>query len=793
MHLLTLKIALRNLWKNKGFSLLNIGGLAIGLSCCMILLLYVNYEWSYDQQFKNIDRIYSVYENDIMSDRIITNRSGSTPNQLAATALATVPGIAEACRLMGQEGNLISYKQNNFDIDFLFTDPSFLRIFDYKFLRGDPNTALSDPNTVVLTEKTAVVLFGKKDPIGKIIKLDNKNDLVVTAVIENPQANQSYQFDMLVPWRFIEKQSPWLKTMNWTDGALSTIIQLKHKNQFAAADAQMRKIFKENYHKDYIEFFLFPFKKTHLYGHFENGKVDGGKIDHIRLYMLLAACVLFIACINYMNLSTARSEKRAKEIGIRKTLGSTRNGIALQFLTESLMLSFIALFFAFVLLEISLPYFNRLLEVDILIDYSNYKIWLLMVSVLAVTGLTAGSYPALHLSSFIPVKALKGFRGAEKASLPIRKILVITQFAFSICMIICAIVIRNQISYMNNRPLGFNKENLVQIPIVNTQRDPQQLKLFKSELLKSGAITAVTATTNGITNNYVSTEMIRWPGQQLNQQVSMSIRFSDDDYVKTIGAKIIAGRDFSNEFKTDSNTVIINEAALNIMNLKDPIGQQITNEDWSAKKFTIIGVMKDYNYLSLGDQAQPLIFFNSGNYLNTLVMRLSNNETAKTSLDKIKALSEQFNPGYPFRIDFVSERLAQKLKAERLLSIFSNVFGGFATLISCLGLLGLALYMAEQRSKEISIRKVIGATLKDIILLLNKDFIKLVLLANIIAIPIAYLITSSWLQTYDYRSELGIWPFLSAFLLSISIALVTVSFQIFKISKSNPVDALKYE
>ncbi|MES2418989.1 MAG: ABC transporter permease [Bacteroidota bacterium] len=792
MQLLTLKIAFRNLWKNKSFSLLNIGGLAIALACCLLLLLYINYEWGYDKQFKNIDRIYAVYENDIMSDRIITNRSGATPNQLAQTALQTVPGIEYASRVIGREGVIVNHKRNSFSENVFFTDPSFLSIFDYKFLRGNPATALSAPNAVIITEKTAQTIFGNEDPLGKILKFDNRTDLIVSAVIENLKENQSYQFDMLVPWTFIENENSWLKTMNWSDGALSTIIQLKKGSDFAAADAQMRKIFQQNFHQSYIEFFLFPFKKTHLYDNFENGKLNGGKIDQIRLYLLLASCVLFIACINYMNLSTARSEKRAKEIGIRKTLGSSRVAIAWQFLTESLLLSFTSLLGAFVLLELALPYFNQLLEVHILINYSDYKIWMLFSGVLLLTGLTAGSYPAFYLSSFIPVKVLKGFRGAGKASLPVRKTLVVVQFGFSICIIICAIIINKQINYMSNRPLGFNKDNLIQVPMLNSLRNPHQLALFKLELLKSGAIVAAVETTNGITNNYVSTEQIKWPGQQLNEKVSMNLRFSGYDYVKTIGTKMLNGRDFSPEYGTDSNAVILNEAALNIMNLKNPIGKQISNKDW-GQTFTIIGIMKNYSYLSLGTKVQPVIFFYSQSNPNTLVMRLNENQNVKNAIDKISSLYKKFNPGYPFKFDFVSERIAEKLKTERLLGVFSNVFGGFAIFISCLGLLGLAFYTAEQRSKEISIRKVIGATLKDILILLNKDFLKLVILSNIIAIPIAYLITSNWLLGYDYRIMLSIWPFLSAGLLAIGIAVLTISLQLFKVSKANPADALRYE
>lgn len=792
MFLLTLKIALRNFWKNKGFSFINIGGLAIGLTCCLMLLLYVNYEWSYNKQFKNIDRIYSVYDNDLMSDRIITNRAYCTPNQLAATISQTVPGVEQVSRMAERGENLIRYKQNAFNKNLAFADPSFLKIFDFKFIKGDSASALSTPNSAIITEQTAKILFNKEDPVGKVIRYDNRSNLTVTAVIANHIENQSYQFDVLIPWSYLESESSMYRKMTWSDGALNTIVLLKNEQQFATADQQIRNIFKQQTNQNYIEFFLFPFKKAHLYDQFENGNLSGGRIDQLKLYLLLAASVLLIACINYMNLSTARSERRAKEIGIRKTLGSTRQSIAWQFILESILLSFIALLAAFILLEVALPYFNNLLAINLSINYGSYKIWVLLIGLMFITGMLAGSYPALYLSSFIPVKILKGIKGSGKSSLPIRKILVIIQFGFSICMIICAIVIHSQIQYMSTRPLGFNKDNLLQMGRLGTLRDAAKLQLFKNELIKSGAIVSATETTNGLTNNFVSTEKIKWPGQLKNEQVAMQIRFSGYDFTKTIGAKMLQGRDFSKEFGTDSTKVILNETAAKTMNLKNPIGAKIKNDDWN-ETFTVIGVMKDYNYSSLGTKVSPLLFFYSETNPSTIVMRVNPLQNITSSLQKIKELSLKLNPDYPFRIDFINERMADKLKNEKLLSIFSNVFGGFAIFISCLGLLGLALYVAEQRSKEISIRKVIGASLKDILILLNKDFIKLVILSNIIAIPAAYIVTTSWLQNYDYKIGLSILPFLTALILSIFIAILTVSLQTFKIARANPVDALKYD
>lgn len=793
MYKLTLKIAWRNLWKNKVFSLINIGGLAIGLASCLLLLLYVNYEWSFDKQFQNIDRIYSVYENDRMSDKVTTNRAYCTPSQLAATAMQTIPGIEYTCRL-AESGGLFRYKENSFNKKIIYTDPSFLQLFEYEFIKGNPATALTAPSSILITEETARVFFGDEEPVGKTIKFDNRVPLVVTAVIKKLSANQSHQFDMLMPWSLLEKERPYFTRMDWSDGALNTLIQLKDKSSFAAADAQMRKIFMQKQNGDkYIEFFLFPFEKNHLYNSFENGKLVGGGIDQVRLYLLLAGCVLFIGCINYMNLSTARSEKRAREVGVRKTLGSSRNAIAWQFLIESLLLSFLATVLAFILLEISLPWFNDLLGIHIAVDYHSYGIWVALILLIIITGLLAGSYPSFYLSSFIPVKVLKGFSGAGKTSLPMRKVLVVLQFGFSICMIVCAIVVHNQMQYMNTKPLGFNKDNLVQLWRSGTLRAHHKLDLFKAELIKSGAIVAATETANGVTNNSVSTEKIGWPGQQKNEQIKIQLHFSGYDFTQTIGSKMLLGRDFNRAFASDSLAVILNETAVKTMNLKNPIGAQIRNGDW-GQTFTVIGVMKDYIYSSLGTKVEPVLYFyTEKDNADMLVLRLNAAVNITQSIEKIKALSQKLNPDYPFEMTFVNQQMAEKLHDEKVLSMLSNVFGGFAIFISCLGLLGLALYMAEQRSKEISIRKVLGADMKNILILLNKDFIKLVIISNLISIPVAYILAVKWLQKYDYKIEISYWPFLTALILSVLIAILSVSLQTFKVAKANPVDALKYE
>jgi putative ABC transport system permease protein len=792
MYRLSLKIALRNLWKNITFSVINVGGLAIGLTSCLLLLLYVEYEWSYDKQFNSIDRIYAVYDHSRMADQINTSRENDTPNQLAPTAAASILGIEYTTRIV-RNGAIVNYHENSYERKILYVDPSFLNIFDYKFIKGNVSTALSTPNSIVITQKTAKTIFGSEEPIGQIVKFDKKKDLVVTAVIQDLPANQTYQFDMLLTWQFLEQDNSAYKNMNWNDGALSTIIQLKEGADFATADAQMRKMFKQHYFKDdFKTFFLFPFKKAHLYNNFENGMLSGGKIQEVQLYLLLAACILFLACINYMNLSTARSEKRAREVGIRKTLGSSRTALRWQFILESILLSFFAMVIAFVLLEASLGYFNQLLEIKLSLNYDDYGLWTTILVLILLTGILAGSYPSFYFSSFEPVKVLKGLNGSANNGLSIRKILVVVQFVVSICMIIFAIVVYDQIRFMKNKPLGFTQENLVQEYRIGGLANYGKANLLKSQLLESGAVTSVTINSGSLTSNVLSTEAIRWPGQQLKEQLEIQLRFIDYDFSKTIGVEMLKGRDFSPAFGTDTMGVILNETAVKMMRLKDPIGQKIRNEDWN-EELTIIGVMKDYNYASLGLKVEPVLFFRNEAHCVMFLMRLNPTQNASTSLAKIKELTMKINPGYPANVEFVSEKLFEKLKTERLLSVLANVFGGFAVLISCLGLLGLALYMAEQRKKEISVRKVLGANLTNIMILLNKDFLKLVLIANLLALPAAYLLVFKWLQTYDYRIALSAWPFLSALLLSVLIAAVTISFQIIKVAKANPIDALKYE
>ena len=791
MFLINFKIALRSLWKNKGFSLINIGGLAIGMTCCLMLLMYVNYEWSYDKQFKDIDRIYATKLILNVNGKLLT--TDATPNKLADAALLTVPTVEAVSRVaMGEASKLFGTKNNNFKLTTLNVDPSYLKIFDYKFIKGSPETALNDPNSVLLSVSAAKKLFGSANVLGSMVKWDNKKILKVSAIVEDLPKNMTHQFEALQPWSFFEREHPEEKENGWGSITCFTLFKLKDKASFEAADAAIRQLIKENDKNSNLQAFLFPFGKYHLYNHFENGKSAGGRIDQVRLFIFLAFCVLLIACINYMNLSTARSEKRAREVGVRKALGASRKTLISQFVLESLVLSFIAILIAFVLLEVVLPYFNNLLDISIHINYNSVQTWIALLSLILFTGVLAGCYPAFYLSSFTPVKVLKGFTGIGKSSLPMRKILVVVQFTISICMIVCAIVIYSQLQFMKNKPLGFNENNLVELDLEGEWLKPQKLEIFKTELKSAGVIASATEFASSFTRGGTITGDITWPGKAANDNSIIDYRSTGFDFVKTIGTSLVMGRDFSREFVADTATsVLVNEALAKTMGLKKPVGTTI---NWGDNQpLHIIGVVKDYTNEHLGAKAKPTLFYCSISQSRVLLLRLNPDQPLSKSIQTIKDISLRLNPSYPTNIQFISQGMQEMMKNERLLSVLSNVFGAFAIFISCLGLLGLALYIAEQRSKEISIRKVLGADLKGILILLNKDFIKLVILSNMIAIPAAYIIAIRWLQKYDYQVAITAWPFLIALFLSVFIAIITVSFQTIKVAKANAVDALKYE
>jgi putative ABC transport system permease protein len=789
MFKLNFKIAIRNLWKNKGFTMINVGGLAIGLASCMMLLLYVAYELGFDRQFSNYQRTYIVYNNQRASEQIFSR--AWTPAVVRDQVKETIVGVQYASHSTYPRNSLITYKRSGFKKQAVFADPSFLKILDFRFLEGQPSKTLRNINSVVLTKSLAKTLFGNEDPMNKELKLDNSEPLIVEGVIEDVPRNSSIQFDYLLSWNLFEKTNPWVKKAGWGSSFCLNILQLKDDSYFRQANRQMKDIFKRQDKDNLAEAFLHPLANWHLYDNFEGGKSAGGRIDQVKIFLLLAFCILLIACVNFMNLSTARSEKRAKEVGVRKAIGSSRKSLVGQFILESILLSFLGMAVAFILMEVSLPYFNSLLGIELVIEYQDWKFWTTLVLLSLFTGLVAGSYPAFYLSSFDPVKVLKGFNlTGVSSSLPVRKILVVFQFGFAACLIVCTSVIYQQLQYIKKKPIGYDKGNLIQLTAHGNLQDPKKRDLLKEQLLESGAASHVTYFSLDISSGGNNTTGIDWPGKNPKDEVLFSWRGAGYDFVKTIGAEMVAGREFSPQY-ADSSGVIINEAAVKAMGLKNPIGSVIRQ---SEGPLTIVGVMKDFVVESAYKNAAPMIFCpSSQEEVSIVLVRLNSLQNISSSLAKIDEVVKGINPEYPVERVFVEEAFNMKFKNEQLLGTLSNWFGGFAIFISCLGLLGLALFTAEQRKKEIGIRKVLGASTYNILALLNRDFIILVAIANLIAFPLAYIIINRWLLGYEFRISISVLPFAIATGLSLIIAFLTVSFQSVRVAKSNPVDALKYE
>jgi putative ABC transport system permease protein len=783
-----LKTAWRNMIKRKGFTLINVGGLALGMASCLLLTMYISYHLNFDRQFDNIDRIYVLENNQAGNGNVVTVQP--TPGPLAAAIANTVPGVERAVRTTSYTASgLITYKDNSFKKEGLFADQDFFSLFSYKFISGSAASALANPNSIVITRNLAVTLFGNADPINKTIKRNDSTELMVSGVIENVPENSTLQFDYVLPWKLAEHETPFIKTAGWTSNFCLTFVQLKGTASFKEADVMVRQLINKNQSDYKAEAMLFPFSKSHLYDRFENGRSVGGLIEQIHLFMILAVCILLIACINFMNLSTARSEERAREVGIRKAIGSTRYSLIVQFIVESILLSFLATVLAVLIMAFSLPYFSNLLNIQLGIPFDNKNAWFMLAGLTLITGLISGSYPAFYLSSFKPTKVLKGvFKGGGKA-LPLRKILVVIQFTFAVFLITATICIYRQIKFIQNRPIGFDKNNLVELSLEGglTGKTNVLIDKLKSEIVITGA----TSLSQSITSDMNTTWSVNWPGKQVDKKTLFGVMSVGYDFVRTIGVKLTAGREFSEQFQTDASqkTVMINEAAAKVMNLAQPVGTVIKYND---QDLTIVGVYKDFVWGSPYKKTGPMVTL-CATKGNGLALRLNPNKTLVSCIDLIQKEARNLNPAYPAIVKFADNDFDKKFKNEKLLGLLANLFGGLAVVISCLGLFGLAAYAAEQRIKEIGVRKVLGASVANLTMLLSKDFLKLVIKAIIIAIPLSAYIMNKWLNKYEFHISLSWWIIVLASVITIIVAMLTVSYQAMKAALSNPVKSIRNE
>ncbi|MBG9377550.1 ABC transporter permease [Panacibacter sp. DH6] len=781
------KVAYRNLFRNKGFTFINIAGLAVGMASAMLILLWIHNEVTYDQFHEKKDRIYEAWNRAEFSGEL--QCWNTTPKVLARTLEKDLPEVEQAVRVDWQNSHLFSVGEKRLTVEGNIVDSNFLQVFTFPLVKGNLKTCLTDPHSIVLTEKLAKKVFGNEDPMGKVIRIDNKDNYTVTAIAKDLPSNTRFGFEYLLPWAFKRAQGE--DDPYWGNNSTRTYVLLKPNASEASANAKM-KVLKPKYDKDEPkwEMFIYPISKWRLYSSFTNGKEDGGgMIQVVRWFGIIAGFILLIACINFMNLSTARSEKRAKEVGIRKVVGAKKISLISQFIGESVLLAFGAAVLAIVIVQLCLDGFNTLTDNRLEIEYSNINFWFSALLFIIFTGFLAGSYPAFFLSSFQPVKVLKGTFKKANALVTPRKVLVVLQFTFAIILIICTLIVKQQIDYAQSRETGYNRNNLV-YHIFTGDIDKNYL-LIKNELLSSGIATAVTKTSAPITQSWSDGWGQEWEGKDPNDKTDFYRFNADEGLGKTAGLTFVNGRDFDlRQFPTDSTGMIINESALKVMKFKDPIGKIVKDngQDWH-----IVGVIKDFILTNPYEPTRPMLIAGAKAWFQTMLIKFNSNNSTAANLKKAETIFKKYNPEYPFEYKFVDEEYARKFENEKRQGTMAAIFAGLTIFISCLGLFGLATYMAENRIKEIGVRKVLGASVTSITTLLSKDFLILVLISFVIAAPVAWWAMNSWLQSYNYRVPIAWWIFVITLLLSVFIAIATVSYQAIKAAIANPVKSLRTE
>ncbi|HRJ29709.1 MAG TPA: ABC transporter permease [Cyclobacteriaceae bacterium] len=784
-----LKIALRNLQRNLTYSFINIFGLSIGIACSILIMLWIADEYQFDRFHEKRDNLYKVMMNQTLSGKVGTQIA--LPYPLKEALPQHSPKIKHTVITNWGEGFLLTAGENKITKVGLAASEDFLKVFTFPLIQGDINTALNDQNSIVLTENVAKALFGDDDPLNKLVKIDNNQELKVTGVMKNfPDQTTFSNYHYLIPFSFYESIQPWVRNSRerWDNNSFQLYVELEPGSTQAEVTASIKDIVKKNIQDTltHQEVILHPIADLRLYSKFENGKPTGGMIEYVRLFGAIAIFVLLIACINFMNLATARSEKRAREVGIRKSIGSRKKELVFQFLGESILITTFAFLLAIVLVELSLTLYNTLVNKKLLIDYSNPYLWTGAIALILLTGTLAGSYPAFYLSSFQPVKVLKGkIQTGKHASLP-RKILVTLQFGFSIFLIIGTIVIYQQIMHVKDREIGYDRENLMMI--WNNTELSDSYETIKNELIATGAVKHVTKSNSPVTSIFAN-NIVEWPGMEPGTRVVFSTIATEYDYVKTMGINLLQGRDFSKEFN-DSTNVIINQAAVDVMGLTDPVGSKVNM--WGGE-FTIVGVTENVIMNSPYEPVAPMVVVFEPDWISTITLRLEKTSDLPGSINKIEDVFKRLNPTYPFAYRFADVEFDKKFSSINLVGNLAKVFAALALIITALGLFGLAAFTAEQRSKEVSIRKVLGASVTGLVLMISKDFARLVIFSFILFAPLAGWFLTGFLEEYPYRITIPWWIYPMAGLSALFIALVIVSTQALRAAVNNPVNSLRNE
>ena len=783
-----LKVAFRSLWTSKGFSALNIAGLALGMTCSLLIWLWVRDEMGMDAFHQKGKQLFSVYDRRIHDGR--ADGMYAMPGLLADELKKTVPEVEMATgywytspHTFAVRDKIIKEESNNAGED-------FFGMFSYPLLEGNATDALHGPESMAISRKMADEFFGSPAAaIGKTVRYENKKDFKVTAVFENLPANVSDRFNCVINWEQFKEENSWSK--DWNNNGPPTFALLRPDADPAQVEKKITRFLDKYQMKQQNgnrqELGLQPYNEVYLHSEFDGGKPGGGRIEYVHLFSLIALFILLIACINFMNLTTARSVKRAKEIGVRKVMGAGRFILIRQFMGEAVTVALLSAVLALLLVLLTLPAFNHLTGKEIAFPFAQGSFWAGVAILVFLTGLFSGSYPALFLSSFNPIRVLKGALKSGPAVVWFRKGLVVFQFALSIILIISTILISRQINFIQKANLGYDRENLIYIP--NEGDLSTKLDVFKSEALRMPGIKDVSAVTQEPTNINNRTGDVVWTGKDPNADPLFVQAAVGTDFMRTMNLKMVMGRDFSKNFATDSLGYIINESALAIIGYKDPIGKPLS---FWKKQGTIIGVVKDFHFASLHDPIEPIVIRQGNGFLNTILIRTEPGQT-KQALASLSALCKALNPQFPFTYQFSDEEYTKLYKSESIIGTLSAVFAILAIVISCLGLLGLSVFTAEQRMKEISIRKVLGASVGSLFHLLSWEFLLLVGIAFGIAAPLAWWFMHHWLQSYAYRTDISLWIFGLSGALAMLIALVTVCFQTLRAAWASPISSLKSE
>lgn len=777
------KIAIRSLRRNNIYSLINIFGLSFGMACSILILLWVQDELQMDR-FHTNSNLFRVIENQYYAGGEIFNTI-ATPSPMAPYLKENYPEIVRASRITWIINNLFTHGELAFYEKGYYVDPDFLQMFSYPFIEGDSKTALNDINAIVISSRMADKFFEGEHALGKVLQMNEGEQFKVTGIIEVPK-NSSLQFDFLLPFDYFYRENEsWLQS--WGNNNVRTYLQLNENARQAAVEKKISGIIPKHIEESNTDLFLQAYKEAYLYSTIENGKINGGRIEYVRIFSIVAFFILVIACINFMNLSTAQAARRAKEVGLRKVVGAVKSQLITQFIGESLLLAFLAIVFASFIVALMIPSFNELTAKQLTFNL-DWNILMILLGVAVFTGMVAGSYPALFMSGFQPAKVLKGSLNSSRGAALFRKVLVVVQFSLSIILIISTLVVFRQLNFIQNKDIGFNKENVVYIPVRQDMKG--HYDAIKSELERHPAIDHITAGSTTPLEIGNSSSGFEWEGKDEDNEILFSFFSIHHDFIETMGMSIKEGRSFNQKFTADTSNFLINEEAAKRMGFSGQIvGEPL---EFNEKNGTIVGVVKDFNFQSIKQPIEPIIMLLAPDDLNYIMVKVKG-DGLNEAIKALENVHSQYAGAYPFEYHFLDQDWENMYQIEHRIGKIFNYFAFLSILISCLGLFGLAAYSAEQRTKEIGVRKVLGASVFHLAQLMTKDFTVLVIIAAAIACPVAWFMMDSWLSDFAYHIELDVFTLITATVLAFVIAILTVSYQAIKASLADPVKSLRYE